>query len=273
MLKTKIGFTICSVMLLESGCVVIDAQDSCRARGGIWTEFNAIGAPIWPGRCVGALTSHKDECDRIRDTIASGSSYQKLPSYCEKKRSSSSNRPYILQHKAGESLVTKKAGTLTKGEEFLLKEFAPFLCGIVISDDVVNKLCSMSKGQCERMPDNKYWDVHYKFTVPSSGDTFEGSYFFNHGNQPERRIHFGTSDYEGKYTIEDVIAWYKSMGLTIFRLGNQHWYGVDGSANGDLKDLKTYEFKVHTNTYEGKTSRYWGLNWKNQSQAESVLCK
>jgi len=82
MFKVKIGLIICGLMFLISGCAIGDAQDSCRARGGFWSEYDAIGKKIWPGRCVGAEYSDKELCDQIREDIRQGS-YRKLPSYCK----------------------------------------------------------------------------------------------------------------------------------------------------------------------------------------------
>jgi hypothetical protein len=80
--RVIIAFFISGLMFLVSGCAVVDAQESCRARGGTWSEYDAIGQKIWPGRCVGARTSEKEHCERIREAIRQGS-FQKLPSYCE----------------------------------------------------------------------------------------------------------------------------------------------------------------------------------------------
>lgn len=73
---------VSSMLMFAGGCAVVDAQDSCRARGGTWSEYDAIGQKIWPGRCVGASESHKAYCQRLKDAIRDGS-YQKLPSYCK----------------------------------------------------------------------------------------------------------------------------------------------------------------------------------------------
>ena len=82
MLRVKIGLFVLGVVFLISGCALKNAKDSCMARGGIWSEYDAIGKKIWPGRCVNATISHKEHCDQIKWAIKKGS-FTKLPDYCK----------------------------------------------------------------------------------------------------------------------------------------------------------------------------------------------
>lgn len=80
MFRAKISIFILGVVFLISGCAIQKAVDSCRARGGYWTEYDAIGQKIWPGRCVGATMSHKELCDGYKRDTKEGS-FLKLPYY------------------------------------------------------------------------------------------------------------------------------------------------------------------------------------------------
>lgn len=82
MSRVKIGLLILGVVFLISGCAIVDAQESCYTRGGSWSEYDAIGQKIWPGRCVGAELSEEEYCEEVREDIRQGS-YRKLPDYCQ----------------------------------------------------------------------------------------------------------------------------------------------------------------------------------------------
>ncbi|MGB5397642.1 MAG: hypothetical protein WBN96_10880 [Gammaproteobacteria bacterium] len=82
MFRMKIGVIICGLAFLVSGCAMMDDMASCSARGGTWSEYDAIGQKMVFGRCVGADYYHDDYCDEIRRARSEGS-YQTLPDYCD----------------------------------------------------------------------------------------------------------------------------------------------------------------------------------------------
>lgn len=250
MFKTIIGFVIYSVMLLVSGCVIIDAQDSCRARGGTWTEFNAIGAPIWPGRCVGALTSHKDECDRISNEITSGSSYQKLPSYCEDMSISADKTrapksPFI--RKQDVAAFPKLANQPTPGESYLMDTVSPFLCEIVKSDKPVERLKSMGILTWEAHPTP---GTHlYIFKMENFEINVTRDYDLEGKNLRGSKIELKKNSWP--YTQDELISWLFSRGFKVLLVPGDIVKGVaEFDDLGGLSFTKTFRYKIKTSSYK-----------------------
>ena len=144
MFRALTCFVICNLMLLLTGCVIVDAENSCRARGGTWTEFSAIGEPIWPGRCVGASSTWREDCDDIRGQIAGGS-YRDLPSYCEGYFENDKPKASLPTFIRTENLAAfpKLADQPTKGESYLMNVVSPFLCKVTGSGRPEENIKSM----------------------------------------------------------------------------------------------------------------------------------
>lgn len=290
MFKLKIGFFLCSIILVLNGCVIIDAENSCRARGGFWSEYDVIGQKIWPGRCVGSVISHEDQCDQIRD------SYQTLPSYCDEKpatadkpkapKTSLADKPKTPKtsviSKLDVAAFPKSATQPTEGERFLMDTVSPFLCKVVKGERPAEKLKSMGSF-AEDFITSTYKNFNYNAGV------FKGSLnqFYDPTGKLVEQSGVSLKTEYWPFTTDELTSWMFNRGYKVLmqekdKEGRQAIRGVavyDDSKGGSYTDLTSYDIVLSwwyndsaVKTTAKNSQRYIYFSWRQNSLPGNFLC-